>query len=111
MRTTRSAERTGRGRRIDERRMSPRLARAPAFRAAAGPRRSESLMTRSAYREAVSAVPSVEPSSMTMSSQIPRPGRFQTGSARPIVAPALRAGTITDRLSGLLDMGGRTGCL
>ena len=40
-------------------------------------------MTRSAYREAVSAVPSVEASSMTMSSQIPRPGRFQTGRARP----------------------------
>ena len=68
-------------------------------------------MTRSAYREAVSEVPSVEASSTTMSSRIPRPGRFQTGRARPIVASALRAGTITDRLERLVDMGGRTGCL
>src|SRR5215207_661608 len=79
-------------------RIPPRATAAPALRAAAGRTAEGSRMTRSARPSAISADPSVLPSSTRISSQVQLPGVVARSAARlrgRNWAP-LRTGTMTD---------------
>src|SRR5689334_4808321 len=74
--------------------MSPRATRAPALRAAAGPRPSGFAITRAPHVAAIDAVASVERSSTTITSSSPAGACDKAARHRAIVDSPLCTGTI-----------------